>query len=134
MKNLARMKKNKIIILVLLFCTISFCSCRSDYAKIKCNYMAYACGDCYPQFRIDSIYSSTNNLLKIDDNIHLKLKKENTFVDLESLIDRCWICYDYYVEGTVNKNIFTGTKTMIVTKYNFILRENCCTASIRTAF
>lgn len=122
--------KKKYIILLFLICILILTVGYIKYylptpVKIKCTYMAYACGDCYPQFRIDDIYSDNGNKLIKGEDVYLKIIDNGEEKKLEEKIDSCWICYDYYIDGKATKHLF-GSKTVLISKYHIILRKNCC--------
>lgn len=69
---------------------------------------AYACGDCYPEFKINEV--------ELDDRQYEDiLKGELTFVDFTSYMaeeikirtEKCAICFNYIVEGSIYKT-FNG--------------------------
>ena len=66
----------------------------STNIKIKCYYMAYACGDCEPQYKIVSIYKDPANCLIKGEDVELKIMENGNKIDLSSKINKCWICYE----------------------------------------
>jgi hypothetical protein len=87
--------------------------------------MAYACGDCYPQYRVDTIYLDSKGMLKKGDEVNLTYFKNGRGLELVEEIDSCWICYEFYIEGKMRNNLFTN-KTVKVDKYHLKLRRECC--------
>ena len=94
---------------------------------IKCHYMAYACGDCYPQWQIDSIYAVENGMKE--------LIGKDIFVDregrpIEELItdstSKCMICYDFYFTGSLKKTL-SGKFKFDTDSFKMELRfKDCC--------
>ena len=114
---------SKIFLSILVI--ISFNSCSNIDISVKCSYMGYACGDCYPQFRIDSIISikKSNYSNLIGKDVYIIYNEQ----ELEELIDSCWICYDYYVEGNLQKSLFK--KYFIIRASSYYLKDkrpDCC--------
>ena len=68
--------------------------------------MAYACGDCYPQWRVDSNFAVEQGLKElIGKDIHVDRKG----IQIENLItdsvSKCIICYDFYFNGSLKKTL-----------------------------
>jgi hypothetical protein len=120
-----------VVVVVLVGILVSVSLKRPIKVLLKCSYMAYACGDCYPQFRVDSIMYSDR---PIDDltgkDVYLFIENRGTKTPLEEEIKNCWICYDYYVEGLLEKNWLNSKKQIIVTKYNLVMRNKDCCSSL----
>lgn len=80
---------------------------KQDSVCIKLSYMAYACGDCYPQYRIDSVLYSR----EIDKSFYLNKEVYVEFV-AESLrkqteaFDCSGQCYSYLISGILKRNGF----------------------------
>ena len=73
---------------------------------IKCRYMTYACGDCYPQWQIDSSFAVEKGLKElIEEDIYV----ERDGIAIEELItdsaSKCMICYDFYFTGSMKKTL-----------------------------
>jgi hypothetical protein len=62
--------------------------------------MAYACGDCYPQFKVDTILLSNPRMDKLlGQDVYLVYQKNGIRYSFDKEINNCAICYDYYIEG-----------------------------------
>ena len=88
--------------------------------------MMYACGDCYPQWQIDSLSANKNGLQKLigkDFYIFLKGKKmEESFPDTTN---KCVICYVFYFDGRFKKTL--GNKYRFeADSFEIKLRPDCC--------
>lgn len=69
------MKKSSLFVIAAFIVVLLFCAWKAydsiyfrkngQMMTIKCHYMAYACGDCYPQWKIDSSFAVENGL-KVD--------------------------------------------------------------------
>lgn len=115
-------------VIIGLFCILPVMN-KSKDIQVKCRYMAYACGDCYPQFKIDSVLYPTNSDKLVGEDIYLVYENNSESFLLEEKIDSCWICYDYYVEGELKESLFKSHKKIIVKKYELKLRSSECCAS-----
>jgi hypothetical protein len=101
---------------------------QSNYIKLKCMYMAYACGDCDPQYKIEDItYSDKINKEElINKEIYVKFKNKKLEKTVDSLTQKCVICYDFYFEG--NLMVLPNTKQyqLMADACKVALRSNCC--------
>jgi len=92
---------------------------------IKCHYMAYACGDCYPQWKIDSGFAVENGLKDlIEKDIYVNYKGKQ--IGEPDSINKCMICYDFYFTGLLKKTLSDKLKfeaASIQTKLRF---PGCC--------
>ncbi len=68
--------------------------------------MMYACGDCYPQWNIDSVFAAEYNmrgLIKKDFYVEYKDKKVEE--SLPDTVAKYLICYDFYFTGRFKKTL-----------------------------
>ena len=73
---------------------------------IKCRYMAYACGDCYPQWHTDSSFVAENDLKElIEENFYVVYKGKQVEESLPDSVNKCIICYDFYFTGLMKKTL-----------------------------
>jgi len=73
---------------------------------IKCRYMAYACGDCYPQWRTDSSFAAENDLKElIEESFYVIYKGKGVDESFPDSINKCIICYDFYFTGLMKKTL-----------------------------
>lgn len=114
-----------IAIVILLIPFIYYKYFTYSNVKFKCRYMAYACGDCFPQYKVDTIYLDSKMILKIGDDVNLKYFKNGSYLEISEEKDSCWICYDYYIVGKM-RNSFFNNRSVEVESYSFELRKNCC--------
>lgn len=77
-----------------------------ELSEIKCHYMAYACGNCYPQWQIDSNFAVEKGLNEL---IGKDIYVERNEIAIEELItdstSKCMICYDFYFTGSLKKTL-----------------------------
>ena len=94
--------------------------------KAKLHYMAYACGDCYPQYNVKSIESSITDLPKLkNQQIHLEFTEEME-KEINSIVEKCTICFDYDVSGVLFKRR-NGEYMIKVEEYELNKTfEGCC--------
>lgn len=87
----------------------------------------YACGDCYPQWQIDSLFAIKNRLQFLqgkDFYVFYKSKKfEDNFPDS---VDKCVICYDFYFNGQMKKTLSNKYKFEADTFEIRLDRPDCC--------
>jgi hypothetical protein len=104
------MKASVVIISTVLLATIVIFGIRgyrqtvSSKAKIKCWYMAYACGECWPQYRIKDVFSVSNVTKKelLNKDVRVIFKSEKLEKKIDSLTYKCVVCYDFYIEGELS--------------------------------
>jgi hypothetical protein len=94
---------------------------------IKCHYVAYACGDCYPQWHIDSSFAVENGMKElIEKDLYVMYKGKQFEESLPDSVGKCMICYDFYFTGLL--------KTTLSNKHKFeadafqikMERPDCC--------
>lgn len=78
--------------------------------KIKCSYMAYACGNCYPQYHVKQIVIGKNKATEmiLDTDLHIEFNDEKIKKKLISQTSKCMICYDFYFIGELKKTPVKG--------------------------
>lgn len=94
--------------------------------KVMCNYMMYACGDCYPQYNVKEIISGNRELKIIgkDINIEFDNPKEEDIFNQKTPI--CVICLDYYLTGQIRYSLWKGNYILHVSNYSIILPDSTC--------
>jgi hypothetical protein len=94
---------------------------------IKCHYMAYACGDCYPQWHIDSSFAVEKDMKElIEKDIYVIYKGRQVEESMPDSVDKCIICYDFYFTGLLKKTLSDKHK-FVVDSFQMRLRfPNCC--------
>lgn len=115
-----------IVIAAVLF----FTSAKIDIQKnvsVKCMYMAYACGDCYPQYNVRDVYPSSlrQKLLKKDIDIEFASKEqEKEFIKKVGI---CRICYKFDFNGDL---FYSEKKNCYVIKLDSykiqLMDKKCC--------
>ena len=124
-------KANYIIIPVTIFLVITGYSCMFTSktikdAHVKCYYMAYACGDCTPQYQIREVYSPKElGEELLGKEISIKFNTTQEEADFENKVSKCSICYWYEFKGEIIKS---GEKiTLKVNQFTVELKsQNCC--------
>jgi hypothetical protein len=87
--------------------------------------MAYACGECQPQYKITEVFDKKYQFLKGTD-IDIDFKKFK-LDSIEKQTSDCAICYDYYLTGNLRYNRFSKTYLIQVQEGYYKLRfQNCC--------
>ena len=99
----------------------------NDKITIKCNYMAYACGDCVAQYHVQNVLPSKKEylfLLDKDINIDFTTKKMAREISLKT--SDCIICYDFTFSGRLKWSKAFGY-LFVVEKCEAHLRfKGCC--------
>ncbi len=104
--------------------------------ELVCKWQGYACGDCYPQFKVYKIISSydkRNNILNKD--IHIKKNINGRYFDIDyglnKRVPRCMICYTFVVKGSLYYNIWKNEYTLRTKKYRYYIEnKECCPKDI----
>lgn len=94
--------------------------------RIKCHYMSYACGECQPQYNVDEILNSSDGKLDkskvLGQDIKLVFKSPEEEKKIDAQVEKCIICYDYYVHGYL---------TFLTSKGYYILNVDTCVVKLR---
>jgi hypothetical protein len=95
--------------------------------EIKCHYMMYACGECYPQWNIDSVtgeFDGDRNISGKDIRVFYKGKDiENV---LQGQIADCIRCYHFYFKGNLGKSWSGRYRFNAVSYYYQLADKDCC--------
>jgi len=93
--------------------------------NVKCHYMMYACGDCHPQWQIDSAFAVKNYLdFLVNKDFDVLYRGEK--IEDRYLPDSCAICYDFYFTGVLKKT-FSDKQKFVADTFRMDLRDvNCC--------
>lgn len=137
-KSILRLKRNNQMrnkfIIITLACSLlvvgafffTSISINNEPVEIKFRYMAYACGDCYPQYRIEAIKpmdSSLNKFLKKEVSVEFSSLEQEKAVKKQGA--DCMICCDFFFTGHLKKSIYKGT-FFKVEKARVDVNESCC--------
>lgn len=99
-------------------------SCNQDIVdvEIQCRYQMYACGDCYPQYKITKISIDNPQLRSklIGKDIFLVDTKGN---DILEGFD-CPRCFEIYAKGTLKKK--GGTFILFADSFERKFYPDCC--------
>lgn len=124
--------KSNVAVTIALVCIVPFSIYGQDKSlekvKLKLQYMAYACGDCYPEYRVVKIIEPKNdktaNWLKGKDvNVDFSDKDEDR---IESMRGNCAICFYYEVEGALVRK---DSAKLVLVPMNYKMYEKskgCC--------
>lgn len=73
-----------------------------DTVVFKFQYMAYACGDCYPQYNLKAVLQSKKNLENlVCEDFDISFKSAALEKQIEKETEECAICYDYIYTGYI---------------------------------
>jgi hypothetical protein len=100
---------------------------KGNQSTIKCHYMAYPCGDCYPQWQIDSNYAAENGLKElIKKDIYINRNGQAVEGLISDSTSKCMICYDFYFTGSMKKTL-SGKFKFDTDNFKMELRfKGCC--------
>jgi len=125
--------RNKFIIIILIcFLVIGSLlfftpiSINDEPVEVKFLFMAYACGDCYPQYRIETIEpidSSLNEFLKKEVRIVFSSSAQEKMVNEKA--SGCMICSEFFFTGYLKKSFYRGL-FFKVEKAKVHVYESCC--------
>jgi len=94
---------------------------------IKCQYMAYACGDCYPQWKLDTSFAIGNSLKDLKEkDIYVNYKGKQIEESLPDTVSKCMICYDFYFTGLLKKTLSDKYKFEADTFQIKMESPDCC--------
>lgn len=92
--------------------------------------MDYACGDCGPDYRVDSILSweeKGKDLFLLNQDIRIVYNSPDLEKAIGKQLVRCSFCYDYYFEGKISYAELKGFYTLKVDSCTVKLRsKDCC--------
>lgn len=89
--------------------------------------MAYACGDCYPNYKIEKVLEPViimDNLIGEDIDVLFENSRIQTQFDYKTR--RCKICFTYEFYGNLDYSILKSTYTLAVQEYKLNFHESCC--------
>lgn len=94
---------------------------------LSCHFMAYACGDCYPQYKVEKAPGELEKKL-LGKDIMISF---NSWIQEEKFlkqVERCAICYNYNLTG--NLYYSNRYKCYLLKVINYKMTETfrgCCT-------
>ena len=129
------MKRKYLLVIVLSLVMLAtsavyFKSAKYNIQKnvsVKCVYMAYACGDCYPQYSVSEVLPSSldKKLLKKDIDIEFASKEQEE--EFKKQIGVCGICHTYDFKGDLYYSNKKGCYVIKLGEYKLKLKdEKCC--------
>jgi hypothetical protein len=97
---------------------------QSRKANVKCRYMAYACGECEPQYKIVEVIKGfdLNKQKLINKDIKVVFKSSSLESKIDSLTQKCAICYDF---------LFYGDLSYLPVKEYYEIKVDTCTVKLR---
>ena len=113
------MKRKYVLIFVLLTVAVTtgiiyyFTSNRKlikEQVTVECRHMGYACGDCYPKYKVSKVSPEKFNELILGDDIDVAFSSKLQEEKFEKEIGECRICYNFTFKGDLyfseDKNCF----------------------------
>ncbi|MES2732405.1 MAG: hypothetical protein V4714_11670 [Bacteroidota bacterium] len=97
-----------------------------DTITVKSYYMMYACGDCYPQYKVKEVLKPDNKYsYLVDKLIDVKYESEALEQQINKQTEQCVICYDFFLTGRLKYSKSKGY-SLEVDSARAILRSNDC--------
>jgi len=130
-------KRYKVIIIILAFLVLLVAGWKfydgfyfrqnKKIVQLKCNYVMYACGECYPRWNIDSTFATQKGFNElIGKDFYVFFKGKEVEESLPDSIDKCMQCYDYYFTGILKKTLNDKFKFEADTFKIKIENPDCC--------
>lgn len=94
---------------------------------LSCNYMAYACGDCYPQYKVEKAPGVLEKKL-LNKDIMIAFSSQIQEDKFNRQVQRCAICYNYKLTGDLYYS--NRYKCYLLQVINYKITETfrgCCT-------
>ena len=110
-------------------CSICLVACQPNMEndiQLQCRYMAYACGDCYPQYQVEKVFegrAAQQELLGKD--IYLEFEDEQKQREFEGLEANCAFCFLYKLRGDLRHSFAKGY-ILKVKEYHLEETPGCC--------
>lgn len=125
-KNLIVFALSTMAVIVLFFNILPFE--KKSKVKVKCYFMAYACGDCYPKYKIKQVLSSENipDSLLLERELKIEYLSSKIEQQIDTLTSKCAICYDFFIEGSLYYQHRKEYSILQVDKCVAQLRDSTC--------
>lgn len=92
--------------------------------QVKCAYRRYACGDCFPQYKIVEVIKGSRSLKGIDLDLDFE---SNNLDSIEKASDKCAICLDFYIVGNLKYTRYNKRYSMkVIECYTKLRFPGCC--------
>jgi hypothetical protein len=86
-------------ILLIVYFTVS----TKTNVQLQCIYMAYACGDCYSQYRVQQVYAPSSMRDKLmNKDIAVVFDNARQEAAFNDKVGDCLICYVFDLRGTIS--------------------------------
>jgi hypothetical protein len=126
--------KHKILIVTIIAIALTTAYClvpekiSNTPIKIKCNYMAYACGDCYPQYKVNEILEGGSEEVNkiLNTEIIVKFEDKKMEQKLDKSTAKCVICYNFTFTGDLKHSSKNGTYLIAKTAEYKLKNDSCC--------
>lgn len=118
-------------IVCIVFCFNS-CNSKATNVRLKCLYMAYACGDCYPQYKIQELYEPKTygrEIIGKDLDVSFESREEESKFEQE--VGACGICYSYDFKGNLSYSYRKKCYELKVFSYSLKMEnKDCCSTPV----
>jgi len=97
-----------------------------DSVELNLSFMGYACGDCYPQYRVDSVLFSENGDYDFYFNKEIHVELQNNELEKKENNLKCsGTCYNYQLVGHFMRNEL-GIGKLVAFKGEIKEDKICC--------
>jgi hypothetical protein len=94
---------------------------------IMCRYIRYACGDCYPRYRVDKVFSGIKDSTLLGKDIYIKYLDTAHEKVINNTYMKCASCFNFYYKGDIKYSVFNGFFTLTVDSVSIIPEfDSCC--------
>lgn len=99
-----------------------------DSLTLKLSWIGYACGDCSPQYRVDSVLFSEENQHAFywNKEINIKYMSDSLLRKMTNVGTYSGTCFTYILSGNFRRNGF-GIGRLDAVEGKLILKEECLT-------
>jgi len=94
--------------------------------SVSCVYMAYACGDCYPQYNVRNVKPSDVERKILNKDVDIEFVNKEQKDAFEKQVEACGICYIYEFKGEL---FYSKKKKCYVIKlreYKMTMKDKKC--------
>lgn len=99
-----------------------------ENVNVECRYMAYACGDCYPQYKVKKVKPASLGTKLTGKVIAIEFSNEKQEIEFGKQTSRCIICYNYSLSGTLYYSRKMDCYVLKLQKFKLSLPDKeCCT-------
>lgn len=97
-----------------------------DYVTLQLQYNGYACGDCYPEYRVSKVIENGNKEISFYLNKDINIEYENSMIREKLKLPNCFTkCFTINVSGNLQSNQY-GMLRLVVKSGSINIDTDCC--------